>query len=189
MSTFFLMCLEFFKTGLFAVGGGLATIPFLKELSIKYGWFTMQDLTTMIAVSESTPGPMGINMATYVGNTMFGFRGGVAATLSLTAPSIIVILIIAKMLQKFQDSKVVKGAFTGLRPAVVGFILAAVVDIYLTSVFSYSTFRQTGNVADLFNWTAIILFAVMLAVYLKFPKIHPIWIILASAAAGIVLRL
>lgn len=188
MSTFFLMCLEFFKTGLFAVGGGLATIPFLKELSIKYGWFTMQDLTTMIAVSESTPGPMGINMATYVGNTMFGFWGGVAATLSLTAPSIIVILIIAKMLQKFQDSKVVKGAFTGLRPAVVGFILAAVVDIYLTSLFSYSTFRQTGNVADLFNWTAIILFAVMLAVY-QFPKIHPIWIILASAAAGIVLRL
>ena len=69
MKTFLLMCFEFFKTGLFAVGGGLATIPFLKEISVKYGWYTLKDLTTMIAVSESTPGPMGINMATYVGNT------------------------------------------------------------------------------------------------------------------------
>jgi chromate transporter len=189
VSTFFLMCWEFFKTGLFAVGGGLATIPFLKEMSYRYGWFSISDLTTMIAVSESTPGPMGINMATYVGNSMYGFWGGVAATLSLAAPSVIVILIVAKMLEAFQNSKVVKGVFTGLRPAVVGFILAAVIDIYLTSLFSYSTFKETGSIADLFNWTAIIMFGVLLAFYKKFPKIHPIWIILISAVAGIVLKL
>lgn len=98
MNTFLLMCWEFFKTGLFAVGGGLATVPFLEEISTKYGWFSLSDLTTMIAVSESTPGPIGINMATYVGNHMFGVWGGVAATLSLVAPSIIIICIIARIL-------------------------------------------------------------------------------------------
>jgi len=189
MKTFLLMCWEFFKTGLFAAGGGLATIPFLKEMSVKYGWFSLQDLTTMIAVSESTPGPLGINMATYVGNTMYGFWGGLAATLSLAAPSVIVILIIAHMLDRFRDSAVVTGVFSGLRPAVVGFIIAAVLDIYLTSLFSWTTFKKTGNPADLFNWTAILLFAVLLAVYKKFPKLHPLWIILIAGAAGVVLQL
>ena len=88
MSEFIRLCIEFFKTGLFAVGGGLASIPFLKEMAVKYGWFTIEDLTTMIAVSESTPGPIGVNMATYVGFHMYGLAGGIAATLSLVAPSI-----------------------------------------------------------------------------------------------------
>lgn len=189
MKTFLLMCWEFFKTGLFAAGGGLATIPFLKEMSLKYRWFSMQDLTTMIAVSESTPGPLGVNMATYVGNSMYGFWGGLAATLSLAAPSVIVILIIARMLEKFRNSDVVNGIFSGLRPAVVGFILAAVLDIYLTPLFGWSTFQKTGNPADLFNWSAIILFAVLLAFYKKFPKTHPLWIILMAGAAGVALRL
>ena len=104
---------EFFKTGLFSIGGGLATIPFLQDMGEATGWFTNQELTTMIAVSESTPGPMGVNMATYVGyhmgcNTVLGPAGGilgaVIATLGLVAPSIIVILIIARFLQKFRHS-------------------------------------------------------------------------------------
>lgn len=189
MKTFLLMCFEFFKTGLFAVGGGLATIPFLKDISARYGWFSMKDLTTMIAVSESTPGPIGINMATYVGNHMFGFWGGVAATLSLVAPSVIIVFIIAHMLEKFKDSDVVKGVFSGLRPAVVGFILAAVIDIYLSSLFRIGEFGRTGQIASLFNWTAIALFAVLLALYKKFPKLHPIFIIVIAAVAGIVLKL
>lgn len=189
MKTFFLMCFEFFKTGLFAVGGGLATIPFLQEISVKYGWYSLKDLTTMIAVSESTPGPMGINMATYVGNKMFGFWGGVAATLSLVAPSIIVILIIARVLEKFRESKAVKGIFAGLRPAVAGFILSAVLGIYLTALFHVDAFQSSGNVSALFNWTAILLFAVLLAFYRWKPKTHPIWIILMAAAAGMVLGL
>jgi chromate transporter len=189
MNTFLLMCWEFFKTGLFAVGGGLATIPFLKEMSVKYGWFTMADLTTMIAVSESTPGPMGINMATYVGNSMFGVWGGIAATLSLVAPSLIVVIIIAHMLEKFKNSEIVKGVFEGLRPAVVGFILAAVVDIYIGALFHADDFAATGSLASLFNWKALGLFAVLLAFYLYKPKTHPIWIIVAAGAAGILLGL
>jgi chromate transporter len=189
MKTFLLMCFEFFKTGLFAVGGGLATIPFLQDISVKYGWYSLNDLTTMIAVSESTPGPMGINMATYVGNTMFGVAGGIAATLSLVAPSVIVIIVIAHMLEKFRDSEVVKGVFSGLRPAVAGFILAAVVGIYLTALFHVDAFQESHALSALFNWTSIILFAVLLAFYRWKPKTHPIFIILMAAAAGIVLKL
>ena len=184
------MCWEYFKTGLFAVGGGLATIPFLREISARHpDWYSIRDLTTMIAVSESTPGPMGVNMATYVGNHLYGVLGGIACTISLVTPSVIIIFIIAKMLEKFKDSKIVKAVFSGLRPAVVGFILAAVVDIFLTSLFNIPLFEQNHAILSLFNWIAIVLFAVLLAVYKKFPKLHPILIILIGAAAGIILKL
>ena len=98
MANFLLLCWEFFKTGLFSIGGGLATIPFLQEMSLKYGWFSLTDLTTMVAISESTPGPMGVNMATYVGNHVYGFFGGIATTLSVTAPAFLSIIIFACML-------------------------------------------------------------------------------------------
>lgn len=186
MNTFLLMCWEFFKTGLFAVGGGLATVPFLEENSAKYGWFSLSDLTTMIAVSESTPGPIGINMATYVGNHMFGVWGGVAATLSLVAPSIIVICIIARILVQFQNSKVVKGIFNGLRPAVVGFILSAVISIYLMALFNVDAFKVSGSVADLFRWKGIVLFAALFAFYKWKPDIHPIVLIVIAAVIGII---
>jgi chromate transporter len=189
MKTLLLVCYEFFKTGLFAVGGGLATIPFLKDIAARYGWYSMKELTTMIAVSESTPGSMGINMATYVGNHVAGVIGGILSTLSLVAPSIIVIIIVAHMLEKFQDSEVVQGVFSGLRPAVIGFIISAVVDIYLGALFRVDLFRDTGKLLNLFNWTAIVLFAVLLAVYKKFPKLHPVIIIVVAAVAGIVLKL
>ena len=188
MNTFLLMCWEFFKTGLFAVGGGLATVPFLKEMSVNYGWFQNSDLSTMIAVSESTPGPIGINMATYVGNHMFGVAGGIATTLSLIAPSIITICIIARILEKFRDSKIVKGIFDGLRPAVVGFILSAVLGIVIEALFFPEAF-STGNYAGMFNLPALILFAVMLAFYKWKPDTHPIFLILAAAVFGIVLSL
>ena len=186
MSTFLLMCWEFFKTGLFAVGGGLATIPFLKEMSVRYGWFTLDKLTTMIAVSESTPGPIGINMATYVGYEMFGIAGGIGATLSLVAPSLIVICIIARMLEKFKNAKVVQGIFTGLRPAVVGFILSAIVSIFLIALFHTDAWKASGNLADLFNWKAIALYFVLLGIYQFKPKLHPIFLILIAGAVGVI---
>ncbi|HAE15810.1 MAG TPA: chromate transporter [Erysipelotrichaceae bacterium] len=186
MSEFIRLCIEFFKTGLFAVGGGLASIPFLKEMAVKYGWFTIEDLTTMIAVSESTPGPIGVNMATYVGFHMYGLAGGLAATLSLVAPSIIVICIIAKILEKFRSSPIVNGVFEGLRPAVCGLIIAAVMSIYISALFNVSAWQATGNLLSLFNWKACVLFAALLAFYLYKPKIHPIVIICAAAAAGII---
>ena len=185
MTTFLLLCWEFFKAGLFAVGGGLATLPFLKAMSNSYGWFTIQDLSTMIAVSESTPGPIVINMATYVGNHMFGFIGGLAATASLVAPSIIVVCIIARMLEKFRDSKVVKGIFEGLRPAVVGFIIAAALSIYISALTQADVYQASGSLLDLFRWKAVALFAVLLALYKWKSSLHPIVIISIAAVCGI----
>lgn len=184
MNTFLLMCWEFFKTGLFAVGGGLATIPFLKEMSVKYGWFTLDRLTTMIAVGESTPGPIGINMATYVGYEMFGIPGAVCATLSLVAPSIIVVLIVSRILEAFKESKTVKAVFDGFRPAVVGFILAAVLSIYRTAMLK-GTGMIPSQIMDMINWKAVVLYAGLLALYLKKDKLHPLVIIGIAAAAGI----
>ena len=116
---------EFAKTGLFAVGGGLATIPFLQDLGARTQWFSDADLTTMIAVSESTPGAMGVNMATYVGYTTAGVPGAVVATLGLVFPSIVVIIVIAGFLQKFRQSKTVDAVFYGLRPASTALIASA----------------------------------------------------------------
>ena len=186
MKEIILMCIEFFKTGLFAVGGGMATIPFLQEMANKYGWFTTEDLSTMIAVSESTPGPIGVNMSTYVGNTMYGFFGGILATLALVTPSVIVICIIAKMLKEFKDSKTVQGIFTGLRPAVVGLVLSAMLTIFISSLLQLNLYKTTGNISDLFNIKALILFALLYAFYKWKNKLHPIFIIMIAAGAGII---
>ena len=132
---------EFFKTGLFAIGGGMATIPFLYEMSDKTGWFSHADLEIMVAVGESTPGPIGVNMATYVG-FLTGMRdagwltailGAVTATLGLITPSVIVILIVAAFLQQFRNSRYVNNAFYGLRPASTGLITAAAFSV-ITSI-------------------------------------------------------
>ncbi len=186
MSDFLLLLLEFFKTGLFAVGGGLATIPFLREMSNTYGWFSISDLTTMIAVSESTPGPVGVNMSTYVGNQMYGFFGGIATTLALVCPSVIVVCIIARALESFRNSPVVNGVFEGLRPAVVGFIITAAISIFKIALFDLDAFSGMQSIAAVFRWKAIALFAVLLYIYKKKDP-HPIVIICIAAAAGILL--
>ena len=189
MANFLLLCWEFFKTGLFSIGGGLATIPFLQEMSLKYGWFSLTDLTTMVAISESTPGPMGVNMATYVGNHLYGFFGGIATILSVTAPAFLSIILIATALQKFEDSVIVQNAFMGLRPAVVGLITSAVIGIYLLALFDITAFKTTKSLFSLFKWKPIIIFACMLAVYHFKPKTHPILFILVAAVIGILLKL
>lgn len=173
---------EFAKTGLFAVGGGLATIPFLQDLGARTGWFSAADLSTMIAVSESTPGPIGVNMATYVGFLTGGVPGAVTATVGLIAPSVIVILIVAAFLQAFRDSKYVAGAFYGLRPASTALITAAGL------VVVRETFWLTGGV--LF-WQGIVLAAVLLVLtrWVKQTKNwHPIVFIGLSALVGVVFR-
>ena len=178
---------EFFKTGLFAVGGGMATLPFLYSMSDTTGWFTHAQLADMIAVSESTPGPIGVNMATYVGFTTAGIPGAVTATLGLVAPSIIIILIIAKVLAAFRQNKYVDAAFYGLRPCSVGLIAAAGLLVVKLAVFNFDLYRQTGVFADLFNWKALLLAAVLIVLtrYVKqTKKLHPIFFILGSAAAG-----
>lgn len=173
---FLLLCAEFFKTGLFAVGGGLATVPFLKEISLHYGWYSLDQLSTMIAVSESTPGPIGVNMATYVGFHLYGLPGAIATTLSLVAPSIIVIILVAQALKKFQSSPIVQGIFMGIRPAVVGFIMAAVASIYVLAFFK----PVTG-----FSWKSLVVFIALMAFYQWKKQWHPVILIGLSAVIGI----
>ena len=187
MSLFSLLFYEFFKIGLFAVGGGLATIPFLTQLADKYPWFTVETLVDMIAISESTPGAMGVNMATYAGYTTAGVAGSLAATVGLVLPSIIIIVIIAHFLKQFSDSPVVKSIFSGLKPAVAALILTAAMNLVNVSVINVDAFRATGQLMDLFPLKNIILFVILMVLSQK-HKAHPIvWISLA-ALAGIVFR-
>ena len=179
---------EFFQTGLFAVGGGLATLPFLYAMSSKTGWFSTGDVADMVAVSESTPGPMGINMATYVGVTTLGIFGGIVSTIGLILPSIVIIIIISNVLQKFKDSKIVQRVFYGLRPASTALIAAAGIGVVRISLLGIDTFKQTGAIGDLFNWKCIILAAAVLVVY-KIVKHSPIFYIFAAAAVGIIFKL
>ena len=179
---------EFFKTGLFAVGGGMATLPFLYDMAEKTGWFTAAQLADMIAVSESTPGPIGVNMATYVGFHSAGIPGAVIATLGLITPEIIIILIIARVLQKFRQNKIVDAAFYGLRPCSVGLIAAAGLLVVRIAMFHFDTYAESGAIPDLFNWKALALAAVLLVLtrWVKpVKKLHPIFFILGSALVGV----
>ena len=178
---------EFFKAGLFAVGGGLATIPFMKEIALKTGWFTLSQLTDMIAVSESTPGPMGVNCATYVGYETAGLLGGVIATLGLIAPSIIIIIIISKILEKFRNNKFVDAAFFGLRAASVALIAEAGVSVAeLTFIIPGST------VLEMINYKNIIL-AFVILYFTRWCKptkrVQPVVFIGFAALCGIIFSL
>ena len=178
----------FFKTGLFAVGGGLATLPFLYEMGDRYGWFTRADVADMVAISESTPGPLGVNMATYVGFQTLGLIGGVIAVIGLIAPSIIVILIIARVLQKFRESAIVERVFSGLRPASLALVTAAGLGIARLALLHEETLAESGVTPALFNWRCIVLAAVVFLVRRK-VNWHPIAFIGASALVGAVLSL
>ena len=179
--------LEFCRVGLFSVGGGLATIPFLTDLGERTGWFTSGQLADMIAVSESTPGPMGVNMATYVGFTSGGVLGGIVSTLGLIFPSIVIILVIAQFLQKFRQSKVVDGVFYGLRAASVALITAAMLQVARIALLRPAAGLESAF-ASYPNWPPIAL-AVVVFLCVKFTplkKVHPIFFILASAVVGVV---
>ena len=180
---------EFFKTGLFAVGGGMATLPFMYDISDKTGWFTHSMLADMVAVSESTPGPIGVNMATYVGFVTGGIPGSVVATVGLVTPSVIVILLIARVLKAFRENQYVDAGFYGLRPCSIGLIAAAGVLVIKLALFNTELYASTGALLDLFNVKALILAAVLLAAtrcIKKLKGLHPIVFILASAVIGIV---
>lgn len=172
---------EFFKIGLFSIGGGMATIPFLYDLASRYQWFTVAELTDMIAVSESTPGPIGVNMATYCGFNMAGIPGAIVATLALVLPSLIVIVIIAMLLDKFRTAAV-DSVFYGLRPASVGLIAAAGFEVVKIALFNLDI--KAANFIDFFNIKAIIL-AVALFLAMRKYKFHPLVYIAISAVIGI----
>lgn len=189
---------EFFKAGLFAIGGGMATVPFLQDISRKTGWYTAGDLADMIAVSESTPGPIGVNMATYVGYTtvhrhfgpVAGILGGVIATVGLVMPSVIIILIIARFLEKFRNNRYVNAAMYGLRAASVALISSAGISIVLIAVFQVSSIREWK--AAVVDYRCFLLAVVILILTRYVPKVrnlHPIIFIAASAVIGIVLHM
>ena len=178
---------EFLKTGLFAVGGGLATLPFLNDMADRTGWFTRAQLADMLAVSESTPGPIGVNMATYVGFTTAGIPGALIATLGLITPSVIVILIVAAFLRAFRDNKYVNSAFYGLRPASTAMVAAAGIGVVLLTLVHRS--QPLG--LSFFNWPALALAAAVLVLsrWVKPTKeLHPIVFILVSAVVGVIFQ-
>ena len=177
---------EFFKIGLFAVGGGMATLPFLQRLGESTGWFDNQLITDMVAISESTPGPIGINMATYVGYHVAGFWGGFVATMGEILPCIIIVIIFSKFLTKLKGNKYMDYAFYGMRPAVTGLIAAAAVSVMQVAVFNTELFKQTGSLIDLAAPKKIIFFALIFWAIKKFKK-HPVMYIGISAVIGIVL--
>lgn len=192
MNLYLTLIFEFFKIGLFAAGGGLATLPFLNALADKYPWLTSDMIGQMVALSESTPGPLGINMATYAGymagyNTfgspLLGVTTAFTATASLVAPSFIVILIVSRVLDRYKSSLIVNDAFSGLRPAVAGLIAAAAWSVIGTTLFNFtaSVFGQKFLLPEIIMFAAL-----MLVTNLKpLKKLHPLVFIAFSAAAGI----
>ena len=185
MSVYLQLFLEFFQIGLFAIGGGPATIPFLMDLADRHPWYTRQDVANMLAVSESTPGPIGLNMSTYAGYNAAGFSGGITATLSLVLPSLIVIVLIAKLLDNFNENPYVKSAFWSIRPAVTGLIAAAIVGLFEAALF----IGENGE------WQFPLLSLVLCGIFFacmnirRLGKLHPFFWIVMGAACGIVFQM
>lgn len=175
---------EFLKIGFFTIGGGMATIPFLQDLSESSGWFSMSFIVDMVAISESTPGPIGINMATYVGYNVAGILGGVLATLGLVVPSIIIVSIVSGYLERFRESSVVENVFYGLRPAVTGLIAAAGVEIVRIAVLNTELYETTNVMSDLFDWRKVLYFVLIFYLIRRYKK-HPVAYIALSAIIGI----
>ena len=173
--------LTFFLIGLFTFGGGYAMLPLIQEQVIAKGWMSAEQITNFVAVSESTPGPFAVNMATYVGSEMGGVFGSFCATLGVILPSFIIILIVAKCYDAFKENRIVKGCMSGLKPAVVGLIGNAVLGVLMTVFFPAGISRGVFAGVSFYIYAAI--FAVMLV--LAFKKVHPIIIICLSAVIGI----
>lgn len=182
---------EFFKIGLFSVGGGMATLPFLYDLSARTGWFTAQMVADMVAVSESTPGPIGINMATYVGYTCAKIPGALLATVGIITPGIILVSVLALFLTKFSTNRYVNAAFYGLRPCSTALIAAAGLSVLSISVLNVGLYQVSGTLIDLFQWKAIVLAIVIWILTNRVrvtKKLHPVVYIVSSAVIGIVFR-
>ena len=186
--TAFLLFYEFFKTGLFAIGGGLTAIPFLADISTKHGWYTQQQLTDFIAIAESTPGPIAINIATFAGYQTLGMPGAFIATLSLAAPSVIIVIIISKFLTNFSDNIHVKAAFNGLRPVAAGMVASALLSLMqITLLLPGASF---SSVFSFLNLKSVLIFTVIFVLIhiKKLKNIHPIIWLACAAVGGIFLQ-
>lgn len=182
-----LFCI-FFYVGLFTIGGGLVAITLMQQTIVEKGLISSEQFYNMVAISESTPGPIGVNMATYIGYELYGILGAVITTLGEILPSIIIILIIAKFLSSFEEKPLVKNIFVALKPAATGLILVATFQIFLITLVNVPTdlsiLKSIDNYKLLFNWTSLSFY--FLGVLLLFKtKIHPILILLLGAVFGI----
>lgn len=183
---------EFFKIGLFAVGGSLATLPFIRQLVGKYGWITEQQILDMIAISESTPGSIGVNVATFVGNVTAGILGGIVATMGVITSSIVIIIIIAHYITRFHEAQIIKSTFVSIRPAATGLIAAVGFEIARISLFSigdytliYELFSQ--KILSILNIKAILLFGAIIFLLRKYKK-HPLIYLAGAAIIGIMFK-
>ncbi len=181
-----MLCFElfitFFKIGAFTIGGGYAMLPLIQKEVLLHKWISEGELLDFIAVSESTPGPFAINIATYTGNTVTGLFGAFCATLGVVLPSFLIILIVAKFFEKFNQNKIVKGVMSGLKPAVVGLIAAAILSVGKAVFFPIAITESVFYSAEFYAS----LFIFLLSALLAFKKIHPILIIVLSAISGII---
>lgn len=174
--------LTFLKIGAFTFGGGYAMLPLIQSEVERHQWLTQEELVNFIAVSESTPGPLAVNMATFVGIRKGGILGALCATVGVVLPSFMIILIVAKCFEKFQKSKAVSGIMNGLKPAVIGMIASSFLSVGSTIFFS------DGFKTDIFSeiqfWISFSIF--LLSAILAFKKVHPIAILVLSAVIGII---
>lgn len=171
----------FFKIGLFTFGGGLAMIPLIQQEVIRNGWLTQDELIDFIAISESTPGPLAVNVSTFVGTQVAGITGGLCSTFGVVLPSFIIILLVAGMYDRFRKSNIVKGALVSLKGVVVGLIASAVIST-AGMIFSESIASQ--------GYAEVVIGAGMLVVflYVLYKKVNPIIVIIASAVIGIIVK-
>ncbi len=181
--------INFFKTGLFAIGGGLATLPFLYEMAENYPWFTAKTVTDMLAISESTPGPIGVNMATFAGFTAAGVGGALLSTVALVLPAFFITLALAAFMKKFRENSLVNDAFLALRPAVVALVLVAFFRVLSASVLHTDAFIKSGDFTELWNVPALLLMVGIFAIQHFCKKLHPIVLIGIGAVCGIVFGL
>ncbi|MDR1506765.1 MAG: chromate transporter [Treponema sp.] len=180
--------IEFFKIGLFSVGGGLATLPFLFQLSDVYHWMTAEDIGNFLAIAQSSPGAIGVNMAAQTGFACAGIPGALIAPLGLISPAIICIVIIARMLTAFKESKIVAAVFQGLRPAAAGLLAFAGFGVWKLVLWDNGAGKKPQSVLSFIRWKEAAIF-IILFVLIKKTKLHPVIFIALGGAAGIVLGL
>ena len=191
---------EYFKVGLFTIGGGYAMLPLVTQVVLRRGWLTEDQLYNFVGIAESTPGPFAINLATFVGNSVGltaglgvfgGILGSIVATVAVVLPSLIIIIVVTILLEKFKSSKYVQGALRGIRPVVVGLILSAVMTVGCKVILPELNLKNIDATGfSQFNWISLIIIAAIVPlsqVRIKRKKIHPIYLILLSALCGIVI--
>lgn len=176
----------FFYVGLFAIGGGLVAAAFMQQILVeKFGVITSEKFYSMLAISESTPGPIGINLATFCGTELYGPIGGIMTTLGEVLPSLIIIMLIARFFSNIQKKSVVQAAFSTLRPATGGLVLVAMVNVFVLALLNIPLYKSTGIFTDLLRVKSLLFYTLATLTLFFFKKLHPVFIVLLGAVFGI----